>query len=147
MKRHVYEMLIMIIGLFYSQITTLILDRAMLTRSTLRAFLSLRSLRSVRFIKVEAVDDEDEDNEQDLDGTLLDEVRLCFNLHFIYVVCNQNWDNIMWNLHLHLHTFVNKVILYYAYFVRLFLHNLFYLSLMDSKLISDYYIRMLNELK
>ena len=74
---------------FDSQITTLILDEATMTRSNLRALLFLRSLRSVRFIKVEAVDDEDEDNEQELDGMLRGKVRLCFNLRFtcfIYVV-------------------------------------------------------------
>ena len=70
---------------FYSQITAVILKKASITRSLLRALLSLRSLRSVRFIKVEAVDDEDEDNEQELDGTLRDEVGLCFNLHFVHV--------------------------------------------------------------
>ena len=59
---------------------------ATMTRSNLRALLSLRSLRSVRFIKVEAVDDEDEDNEQESDGTLRVEVRLCFNLHFVHVI-------------------------------------------------------------
>ena len=76
----------LLLDCFYSQITTLILDRAMLTRSNLRALLSLRSLRSVRFIKVEAVDDEDEDNEQESNGTIRVEVRLCFNLRFIYVI-------------------------------------------------------------
>ena len=64
---------------FDSQITTLILDEATMTRSNMRALLSLRSLRSVRFIKVEAVDDEDEDNEQESDGMFRVEVRLCFN--------------------------------------------------------------------
>ena len=62
------------------------LDEATMTRSNLRALFSLRSLGSVRFIKVEAVDDEDEDDEQELDGTLRVEVRLCFNLRFISVV-------------------------------------------------------------
>ena len=74
----------LLLDCFDSQITTLILDRAMLNRSNLRALLSLRSLRSVRFIKVEAVDDEDENNEQESDGTLRDEVRLCFNLHLVH---------------------------------------------------------------
>ena len=69
---------------FDLQITTLILNEATITRSNLRALLSLRSLRSVRFIKVEAVDDKDEENEQELDGTVRVEVRLCFNLHCIY---------------------------------------------------------------
>ena len=72
---------------FDSQITTLILNEATMTRSNLRALLSLRSLRSVRFIKVKAaVDDEDEDDEQELDGTLRGEVRLCFNLRFNVVM-------------------------------------------------------------
>ena len=52
----------------------------------MRAILSLRSLRSVRFIKVEAVDDEDGNNEQESDGTLRVEVRLCFSLHFVHVI-------------------------------------------------------------
>ena len=67
---------------FDSQITTLILDKATMTRSNLRALLFLRSLRSVRFIKVEAVDDEDEDNEQELDGMLRVEGSLVFQFTF-----------------------------------------------------------------
>ena len=58
----------------------------MLTRSNLRALLSLLSLRSVRFIKVEVVNDEDEDNEQESNGTIRVEVPLCFNLHFVHVI-------------------------------------------------------------